>query len=64
MSNYDFIKHLRVMKASLQSRQKVSIEDIELWEKLTRKIELINILIVELRGRMQHPNSLKNLLKK
>jgi hypothetical protein len=52
------------MKASLQSRQKVSIEDIELWEKLTRKIELINILIVELRGRMQHPNSLKNLLKK
>jgi hypothetical protein len=52
------------MKASLQSRQKVSIEDIELWEKLTRKIELINILIVEFRGRMQHPNSLKNLLKK
>jgi hypothetical protein len=64
MTNYDFIKYLRVMKASLQSRQKVSIEDIELWEKLTRKIELINILIVEFRGRMQHPNSLKNLLKK
>lgn len=63
MNNQDFLKALRKKKTSLQRNRYLLCEDVKAWETLTRKIELINILLVEF-GRMQHPNSIRNLLKK
>lgn len=62
-TNAEFLKALRKKKTSLQRKQKLMCEDLKMWETLTRKIELINIIISEF-GRTQHTNSLRNLLKK
>ena len=63
MTNKEFLKSLRTKKASLQRKRYLMCEDLKMWETLTRRIELINILLAEF-GKMQHPNSLRNLLKR
>lgn len=62
-TNAEFLKALRKKKASLQRKQRLMCEDLKMWETLTRKIELINIMLSEF-GRTQHTNSLRNLLRK
>jgi hypothetical protein len=62
MDNAEFLKALRKRKAALERRRKKVFEsDIKLSETLTRKIEMINIMLSEF-GRQNHPNSIKNLL--
>lgn len=63
MTNKEFLKSLRTKKTSLQRKRYLMCEDLKMWETLTRRIELINILLAEF-GKMQHPNSLRNLLRR
>lgn len=59
-----FTHQLRNKKTELQrSLHKAQETDFELSDALTRKIELINILLAEF-GSFAHPRSLKNLLKR
>ncbi len=62
MSTSEFLYQLRRKKISMQYLQKkVQETDIPLSERLTYRIELINLLIAEF-GDFKHPKSLANLL--
>ena len=60
--NSDFLHQLKRKKIAMQRKQKLVQEtDIEMSQTLTRRIELINILLAEF-GHFHHPKSLANLL--
>jgi len=62
MSTSEFLYQLKRKKASMQRKQRIVQEsDLKLSEVLTRRIELINILLAEF-GDFKHPKSLANLL--
>ena len=62
MSNSEFLYQIKRKRASLQRKLRIVQEtDLNLSETLTRKIELINIVIAEF-GDFKHPKSLANLL--
>jgi len=62
MSNSEFLYQVKRKRASLQRKLRIVQEtDLRLSETLTRKIELINIVIAEF-GDFKHPKSLANLL--
>jgi len=62
MSNSEFLYQIKRKRASLQRKLRIVQEtDMNLSQSITRKIELINIVIAEF-GDFKHPKSLANLL--